>query len=69
MSDITEDALMIAGRSVGGRPRAVERGSTISAWIPESHHDRLVRLANLHDMSVSKYVASVLTKEIDRSIA
>lgn len=51
-----------------GRPRAPEPGSSVSTWIPVSYHDRLVKVANLHDMSVSAYVGRIITREIDRAI-
>lgn len=64
--ELSEHSLIV---SRGGRPRSPEPGSTVSTWIPESHHDRLIKLANLHEMSVSQYVARVIRREIDRAIA
>lgn len=65
MSPVTGDSLVLPK---GGRPRAPEPGIRVSTWITESHFDRLNRLANLHDLSVSKFVARVIERAIDRAI-
>ena len=44
----------------GGRPRALEQKSAVSTRLPERVHDRLIRLANAEEMSVSAYVRKVL---------
>lgn len=50
-----------------GRPRAPEPGSTISAWIPAKYHDRLIRIANEKDISVSAVVRTVIAGAFDRA--
>lgn len=43
-----------------GRPRLEQQGSTVSAWLRPSEHDRLIRLANLREQSVSSLVRELL---------
>lgn len=43
-----------------GRPRAEQEMTTISTWIPASYHDRLIRLANKREQSVSSLVRQLL---------
>jgi hypothetical protein len=47
-----------------GRPKSAEPGSTVSTWLPVSDHDRLVRIANRREMSVSEYVGTVLRRDL-----
>lgn len=46
------------------RPRTVcatgENGSVVSTYLPAAYHDRLVKLAQLHDQSVSATVRQLL---------
>jgi len=54
--------LIVGGR--GGRPRAPEPGATVCAWLSASDHDRLVRLAQSREQSVSALVRSLLIMRI-----
>ena len=45
-----------APKNKGGRPRVVERGVIVSAWLPSSDYDKIIQIANKHDVSVSKLV-------------
>lgn len=51
-------------RSKGGRPRAAEAGSSISAWIPARLHDRAIKVARQHDTSVSSIVRRALAQTL-----
>jgi len=53
-------------RRAGGRPRADEPGSTISAWLRESEHDRLIKIAKRNEQSVSSLVRQLLNLRIPR---
>lgn len=46
-----------------GRPRAPEKGSAVTTWIPEREHDRIATIANRTGMSVSAVVRSLLAKQ------
>ena len=43
-----------------GRPRSEEPGTTVCTWLPQHAHDRLVRLANKQETSVSSLVRQLL---------
>jgi hypothetical protein len=43
-----------------GRPRNIEPGSTISTWVSASEHDRLLRLAQRREESLSATVRRLL---------
>lgn len=47
-----------------GRPRAAEPGERLCVWLRVSDYDRLVQLANRHEMSVSALVRSLLLVEL-----
>ena len=49
-------------RKTGGRPSAREPGSRITTWVPASEHERLIRLANQRDESLSAYLRRVLAR-------
>jgi hypothetical protein len=44
-----------------GRPPAREPGSRVTAWIPASEHDRLIRDATRRNESISGFVRRILT--------
>ena len=48
-----------------GRPRAAIRKSVLTAYVPETYHDRLAQLALKHDVSVSRVLCQVLQKAFD----
>ena len=60
MKPITPASLTVFEPHKGGRPRAVDPGVRVSAWIPGSEYDRLVALAKLRRQSVSTLVKSLL---------
>lgn len=68
MSEVTDDSLLISGSPKvarpRGRPRVEEQRSTVSTWLPASQHDRLIRLANQQEKSVSALVRSLLLLRI-----
>jgi hypothetical protein len=43
-----------------GRPRLEQPQSTVSTRLPPEYHDRLIKLANDQDASVSKTVRQLL---------
>jgi predicted HicB family RNase H-like nuclease len=43
-----------------GRPRSREPNNTVCSWVPARVHDRLIRIANAREMSVSEYVRRVI---------
>jgi hypothetical protein len=43
-----------------GRPRNVEPSSSVSTWLPAGEHDKLIRLANEEETSVSALVRRLL---------
>jgi hypothetical protein len=48
-----------------GRPRADEpRTSSVSAWVSAREHDRLIRLANQRDQSVSETVRRIIQQSL-----
>lgn len=40
-------------RSLPGRPKHEEPGSSVSTWLRASDHDRLIQIAKARDQSVS----------------
>lgn len=49
-----------------GRPRVAEPSTSVSAWVPNGTYDRLVRLANEREQSVSALVRDLLILRIPR---
>lgn len=43
-----------------GRPPVQEPRSTVSTWLPASAHDRLIKVANAREMSVSAIVRHII---------
>ena len=43
-----------------GRPRVEEQGTCVSAWVRPNEYDRLVKMANARETSVSSLVRSLL---------
>lgn len=56
----TGATFIVAGPPRRGRPRAMERGTTLCTWLPESTYDRIVRMANEREQSVSSLVRDLL---------
>jgi hypothetical protein len=51
------------GRRRGpGRPRAADRGSSISAWLTIEKHDQLIDLAKQEGKSVSQLVVEAVQR-------
>lgn len=50
-----------------GRPRRTGEGSTaVGSWMPDSMVDRLIQLANKHDVSVSEMVKRIVASRIGK---
>ena len=47
-----------------GRPPLDEKGSSVSTWLSAREHDRLIRLANEREQTVSALVRQLLTRKI-----
>lgn len=51
-----------------GRPRqSPEPCTSISTWVPEPYHDRLISLANRRRMSVSSLVKRFIIIQLDNT--
>jgi hypothetical protein len=50
-----------------GRPRVEEPRSSVSTWVPASYHDRLIKMAEQKDVSVSMLVRSLLMIQLKRN--
>jgi hypothetical protein len=48
-----------------GRPSLDEKGSSVSTWLSARDHDRLIRLANEREQTVSALVRQLLTRKIN----
>lgn len=48
-----------------GRPRATESKTSVSTWIASHEHDRLIRLANQREQSVSETLRQILRQRLD----
>jgi hypothetical protein len=46
-----------------GRPRAKEPGTALTTWVPKSEYDRLCRMANEQEQSLSRLVRQWLAKK------
>lgn len=51
-----------------GRPRTPAPLTPVTIWISQNHHERMCKLANLHEMSVSALGRKVVERAIDRAI-
>lgn len=73
MGEVTEDSMFVVGPRSNqetrrrGRPRVSEPRSSVSTWVPASYHDRLIKMANQKDVSVSMLVRSLLMLQIKKS--
>lgn len=63
---VSDDSLFVAGRK-RGRPRVNEPRSSVSTWVPQSYHDRLIKMAEQKDVSVSMLVRSMLILQIKKT--
>ena len=50
--------------SKGGRPRVVESGNTVSAWVPASDYDKIIKAAKAQDVTISALVRLWLKHKI-----
>ena len=50
--------------SKGGRPRVVEAGNTVSAWVPASDYDKIIKAAKAQDVTISALVRLWLKHKI-----
>jgi hypothetical protein len=62
----SENTFTVNGRR--GRPRGTEPGSTLTAYVPASYHDRITQLAIKHDISVSQVVRRVLDQAFKKKL-
>lgn len=62
MAIMRTDAVPIERRR--GRPRVNEPRSSVSTWVPASYHDRLIKMAQNNDVSVSSVVRSLLMMQL-----
>lgn len=56
---------MATERRKPGRPRSDESKTTVSTWIGSHEHDRLIKLANRREQSVSETVRQILKHRLD----
>ncbi len=47
-----------------GRPPSEEPGSRVTTWILDSEHDRLIKIANRRDQSVSSIIRELLRRTL-----
>lgn len=47
-----------------GRPKSDEPGSTVSSWLSAQEHDRLIRLAEQQETSVSALVRQLIVPKL-----
>lgn len=47
-----------------GRPKAAEQGVSVMTWVKASEYDRLVKIANQREATVSSTVRSLLLRRI-----
>ncbi len=55
---------MASPRTPGRPPIIPERGSSVSTWISELHHDQLVKLARQREQSVSALLRALVTDRL-----
>lgn len=48
----------------GGRPPAKEPGSHLTIWVPTRCHDRIARLAERQNETISAYVRSIVILQL-----
>ena len=58
-----EDSLVII-TSRGGRPRSAEPSTSVCTWLPESYHDRLIKIAKHRRTSVSSVVKDIVIRQL-----
>lgn len=59
--------LIVGERRRRGRPvgsKAPEPGSSLSAWVPVSLHDKAIEVAKQNDLSLSKLICEALKMAI-----
>lgn len=61
-----ESSVAFIERPKRGRPRSAEPGSSLSVWVPVSHHDQLITMAKKHRTSVSRLVRTLLVLQLRR---
>jgi hypothetical protein len=49
-----------APKPKGGRPRAVDHGVLVSAWIPSRDYDRILKAAKAQDVTISAIVRALV---------
>lgn len=47
-----------------GRPRVTQPRSSVSTWVPTTYHDRLIKMANAQDTTVSSLVRQIIVIQL-----
>ena len=58
--------LSASDRPRRGRPRAEEPCTSVSTWMPDRYHDRLIEMANEKNVSVSRLVRHLLVIQLKK---
>jgi hypothetical protein len=62
---ITEASMTVLGPRPRGRPRLSDESCTsVSTWMPERYHDRLIAMANQKNVTVSRLVSQLLVIQL-----
>lgn len=64
--EITEDSLVVVTKRGRGRPPSDRSCASVSTWMPEEYHDRLIKMANERRISVSGLVRHLLVLQLKR---
>jgi len=57
---------MTPEKPLRGRPKSSEPSNTVSTWLPAAEHDKLIKLANKQETSVSSLVRQLLAYKLNR---
>lgn len=63
---VSGNSLIVCNR--GGRPKSDEPLTPVTIWVSHDHFERMRKLAELHDLSMSRLGRKVIERAIDRSI-
>lgn len=64
---VSEDSLVVGG-SRRGRPPTQDPLTPVTIWISHDHFERMRKLADLYDVSVSAFGRKAMERVIDRAI-
>ena len=62
----SDDSLTIVAPRKRGRPRAQVQSTAVMTWVPTTLHDKLIRIANKRDVSVSQLLKQIVVFQLDR---